>query len=286
MTPVLSTWLSHLWIARAATSLVNNFGRKSVLNWDISQQSNDSSHTSRNNFWESRGGDAIKQWNSKLLLTTYLGGSRKWGRGPFPLCSPCPFLSLTVITKLSTLSKWKIFPSCIALGKSPISLVLLLIHSQAHMHTHRCTYTHLRPPLPSLGGIVTTENPFYSPCTALQQHPNCSCSVPSLSTQQSNQNPPLPPSLSLLISSLLLSPASQASPATPLCEVWSLLPCTSTNFSPHHQLQRSPHIRNPSSSKWNTASPSTNESSSNTLHRNSCISPHALICILLKSAPL
>ena len=161
MPPVLSTWLSHLWIARAAISLVNNLGRKSVLNWDISQQSNDSSHTSRNNFWESRGGDAIKQWNSKLLLTTYRGGSRKRGRGPFPPCSPCPFLSLTVITKLSTLSKWKIFPSGIALGKSPISLVLLLIHSQAHTHTHRCTYTHLRPPLPSLSGMVTTESPCF-----------------------------------------------------------------------------------------------------------------------------
>ena len=105
------------------------------------------------------------------------------------------------------------------------------------MHTHRCTYTHLRPPLPSLGGIVTTENPFYSPCTALQQHPNCSCSVPSLSTQQSNQNPPLPPSLSLLISSLLLSPASQASPATPSvrsghfypAEALTTLPITTCN---------------------------------------------------------
>lgn len=132
--PCSFTSLCHLWTARATIFLVNNHSRKSALNWDISQQSNDSSHTSRNNFWESRGGDAIKQWNLKLLLTTCLGGSRKWGPGPFPTHSSCPFLSLIVITKLSTLSKWKMFPSCMALGKSPTSLVLLLIHTHAHTH--------------------------------------------------------------------------------------------------------------------------------------------------------
>lgn len=131
--PWSSTPLGH-WIADATISTVNDQSRKSALNWDISQQSNDSSHASRNNFWESRGGDAIKQWNLKLLLTTCLGGRRKWGRGPFPTSSPCPFLSLAVITKFSTSSKWKTFLSSLALGKSPPSSVLLLTHTHAHTH--------------------------------------------------------------------------------------------------------------------------------------------------------
>lgn len=78
------------WFVGATISLVNNQSRRSSLNGDISQQSNDSSHTSRNNFWESRGGDAIKQWNLKLPLTTCLGGKQEMGPRFFPYRLPLP----------------------------------------------------------------------------------------------------------------------------------------------------------------------------------------------------
>lgn len=120
--------------------LVNNNSRKSVLHWDTSQQRNNSSHTSRNTFWESRGGDAIEQWHFRLLLTSCLVGEETcWG--PFPRHCPCPVLLLAVITKLSTIIKWKMFPSCTAVGKSLVSgpvtkICMPKICMNAHIHIH------------------------------------------------------------------------------------------------------------------------------------------------------
>lgn len=95
---------------------------------------------------------------------------RKPGRGPFPRCSPCPFLSLVVITKLSTIIKWNRFPSCLALGKSPISLVLLPTHTHMHMRgcTHMWTHSSGRPfTLPN--GIVMEGSPLFSLCCKTPQ---------------------------------------------------------------------------------------------------------------------